>query len=60
MLDLQSLKLATAMRSIDPSRQLCRYEVPGGGVCHDDGCNDVHISRLQIGVNWETAEPSGA
>jgi hypothetical protein len=60
MPDLQPLKFAAAMMSIDPSTQLCRYEVAGGGVCHDDGCNDVHISRLQIGANGGMPEPNGA
>lgn len=58
--DLQPLKLATAMKYLDPSKRLCQYEVPGGGVCRDEGCNDVHLSRLQTGIDGETLEPSGA
>ncbi|KAF5360367.1 hypothetical protein D9756_004913 [Leucocoprinus leucothites] len=44
--DLGPLKVATVMNSLDTSRQLCRYEIPGGGVCRDEGCTNVHISRI--------------
>lgn len=58
--DLQPLKFATVMKYFDPSRQLCQYEVPGGGVCRDEGCNSVHLSRLPTGIDGEIQEPSGA
>lgn len=58
--DLQPLKLATVMKHLDPSKQLCQYEVPGGGVCRDEGCDDVHLSRLRMYVDGDALEPSGA
>ncbi|KAF9450571.1 hypothetical protein P691DRAFT_458231 [Macrolepiota fuliginosa MF-IS2] len=56
--DLQPLKLATVMKYLDPSKRLCQYEVPGGGVCRDEGCDDVHLTRLPMGIDEEVAEPS--
>lgn len=46
-IDLQPLRLvATSKWLADPSRRICQYEVPGGGVCRDDHCQDVHLSRM--------------
>lgn len=45
--DLRPLKLAVASRALDPSKVICQYEIPGGGVCRDEGCQDIHPSRLQ-------------
>ncbi|KAG2129148.1 hypothetical protein DEU56DRAFT_818040 [Suillus clintonianus] len=56
--DLKPLKLASLQRALgqlnasDPGLRVCQYEVPGGGVCRDKGCNDLHLSRL-------VSEPSG-
>ncbi|RDB18050.1 hypothetical protein Hypma_000728 [Hypsizygus marmoreus] len=44
--NLKPLKLATASKLLDPSKRICQYEVPGGGVCRDVGCEDVHLSRI--------------
>jgi len=52
---LRSLKTATLFKSLDPDRRICRFEIPGGGVCRDDNCEDLHIERELEG--WE---PSGA
>lgn len=52
---LRSLKMATLSRSLDPDRRICQFEIPGGGVCRDDNCEDLHIER-----ELETWEPSGA
>lgn len=53
--DLKPLKLATLQRAfgqVDPGLRVCQYEVPGGGICRDKDCNDLHLSRL-------VSEPSG-
>ncbi|TFK40858.1 hypothetical protein BDQ12DRAFT_680167 [Crucibulum laeve] len=44
--DLRPLKLATSSRMLDPSKRICQYEVPGGGVCRDDHCEDLHLNRI--------------
>ena len=54
-LNLEALKSAAIGKVLHPFKQICRYEVPGGGTCRDEGCDDVHLSRLQD----ETVEPSG-
>jgi len=54
-LNLRALKLAAIGKVLHPFKQICRYEVPGGGTCRDEGCDDVHLSRLQ----GTTVEPSG-
>ena len=54
-LNLEALKLAAIGKVLHPFKRICRFEVPGGGTCRDEGCDDVHLSRLQ-GV---TVEPSG-
>jgi len=57
--DLKPLKLATLQRALgqltayDSGVRVCQYEVPGGGVCRDKDCNDLHLSRL-------VSEPSDA
>jgi hypothetical protein len=53
--DLRPLKFASTIRLLDPYKRVCQYEVPGGGVCRDTECDDVHLSR--IGAE---GEPSGA
>jgi hypothetical protein len=56
--DLKPLKLATLQRTLgrltafDSGLRVCQYEVPGGGVCRDKACNDLHLSRL-------VSEPNG-
>lgn len=52
--DLKPLKKAASFEALDPSKQICQYELPGGGVCRDEGCQDVHLSRGLDGV-----EPTG-
>jgi hypothetical protein len=44
---------------LDPSKQICQYELPGGGICRDEGCQDVHLSRGLDGANVDDVEPSG-
>lgn len=56
--DLKPLREATLIKSIDPSKFLCQYEVPGGGVCRDTNCQDVHLSRLDGELS--SIEPNGA
>ena len=50
---LKALKLATIAHRLDPSKRICQYEVPGGGVCRATDCDDAHI-------DWEVIEPGGA
>lgn len=52
---LRSLKMVTLFKSLDPDRRICQFEIPGGGVCRDDKCEDLHIER-----ELERWEPSGA
>ncbi|KAJ4482028.1 hypothetical protein J3R30DRAFT_3455971 [Lentinula aciculospora] len=40
------LRLATVSRLLDPSKRVCQYEIPGGGICRDAGCEDFHIDRM--------------
>jgi hypothetical protein len=54
-LNLKALKLAAIGRALHPFQRICRYEVPGGGTCRDEGCDDVHLSRLE----GAAVEPSG-
>ncbi|KAF8073739.1 hypothetical protein FPV67DRAFT_763477 [Lyophyllum atratum] len=56
--DLRQLKLATTSKLLDPSKRICQYEVPGGGVCRDEGCEDVHLSRIAGHGRGGGAEPS--
>ncbi|KAF8627454.1 hypothetical protein AX17_006268 [Amanita inopinata Kibby_2008] len=44
--DLRLLKLAAVSKSLDPLKRICQYEVPGGGVCRDEECEDIHLGRL--------------
>jgi hypothetical protein len=50
---LKALKLATIAHRLDPSKRICQYEVPGGGVCRAMDCEDAHI-------DWGVIEPGGA
>ncbi|KAI0693975.1 hypothetical protein BC835DRAFT_1351463 [Cytidiella melzeri] len=44
-INLRTMKAAAVNRWLsDPSRRLCRYEVPGGGECRDRNCEDIHPS----------------
>ncbi|KAF9013213.1 hypothetical protein BDQ17DRAFT_584676 [Cyathus striatus] len=43
--NLKPLKLTAAAKLLDPCKRICQYEVPGGGVCRDAGCKDLHLSR---------------
>lgn len=59
--DLLPLKLANTSKFLDPSKRICQYEVPGCGVCRDEGCEDVHLSRIGgtgMGAQVTRLEPS--
>jgi len=56
--DLKPLRLAALSKRLDPSKRLCQYEIPGGGTCRDNQCEDMHLSRLE-GID-SLGEPSGA
>lgn len=52
--DLGPLKQNAVLKYLSSgSGRICQYEVPGGGECRDQECENVHLSRLS-GV-----EPSG-
>lgn len=54
-IDLKPLKQAAVVKYLsDNTRQICQYELPGGGECRDKSCENVHLSRLSA------VEPSGA
>ncbi|KAJ7761580.1 hypothetical protein DFH07DRAFT_421926 [Mycena maculata] len=55
--NLKPLELATCS-ALDPGKRICQYEVPGGGVCRDAGCEDVHLSRLGREGGAGVVEPS--
>jgi hypothetical protein len=57
--DLKPLKRAASFKALDHSKQICQYELPGGGVCRDEGCRDVHLSRGPDGTSVDEVEPSG-
>lgn len=48
-IDFESLKLALLTKISDPSKPICRYEIPGGGECRDADCTDLHLSRITNG-----------
>ncbi|KAL0580639.1 hypothetical protein V5O48_001369 [Marasmius crinis-equi] len=48
--DLQPLKLGAMIQAFDPTKRICQYEIPGGGICRDMGCEDNHPSRMD-GLN---------
>jgi len=56
--DLKPLKKAASFKALDPSKQICQYELPGDGICLDKGCQDVHLSRGLDGANVDNVEPS--
>jgi len=58
--DLKPLRLSVLGRRLDPSKRLCQYEVPGGGTCRDEGCEDVHLSRLEGANSAGLVEPTDA
>lgn len=47
--DLRPLRVAVLLREVggDPDKRLCQYEIPGGGICRDKTCSDLHIGDLQ-------------
>jgi len=58
--DLKLLKLATAAKRLDPLKRVCQYEIPGGGACRDEKCEDVHLGRFMDSIggndNQNTSE----
>ncbi|KAF8631399.1 hypothetical protein AX15_002407, partial [Amanita polypyramis BW_CC] len=56
--DLKLLKFAVVSKRLDPSKRICQYEIPGGGICRDEKCEDTHVSRLTIIGSSDT--PAGA
>ena len=57
--NLKPLRLATVSKLLDPLRPICQYEVPGGGICRDAGCADVHLNLLTGCDGSGGVEPSG-
>ncbi|KIY46728.1 hypothetical protein FISHEDRAFT_75338 [Fistulina hepatica ATCC 64428] len=46
--DLRPLQLATASKLLDPSKRICQYEIPGGGICRDQSCEDLHLISRRL------------
>jgi hypothetical protein len=50
--DLKPLKRAVLHRTLagltarSVGLRVCQYEVPGGGVCRDSHCEELHLSRI--------------
>ncbi|KAI6027505.1 hypothetical protein BKA83DRAFT_4578002 [Pisolithus microcarpus] len=57
--DLKQMKQAILLRTLtemtagDAGIRVCPYEVPGGGTCRNDECEELHLSRI-------SCEPSDA
>ncbi|THH01108.1 hypothetical protein EW145_g6976 [Phellinidium pouzarii] len=47
--DLRPLRVAVTLREMGNNlqRRVCQYELPGGGVCRDKTCADVHLNDLE-------------
>ncbi|CAK5284148.1 unnamed protein product [Mycena citricolor] len=48
----------TSHRTLDPGKRICQYELPGGGVCRDAECKDIHLSRIGREKGPDVLEPS--
>ncbi|KAJ7927982.1 hypothetical protein B0H13DRAFT_2311849 [Mycena leptocephala] len=46
--------------ALDPAKRICQFEVPGGGVCADAGCEDLHLNRFGREGGAGVVEPSDA
>lgn len=57
--NLKPLRLATVSKLLDPLRPICQYEVPGGGICRDAGCEDVHLNLITGHGGSGGVEPNG-
>lgn len=57
--NMKPLRQATMTKLLDPFKRICQYEVPGGGTCRDEGCEDVHLSRLEGANQLGIIEPNG-
>ena len=44
--DLRPLRTVVMTRLAGPDRFICQYEVPGGGICRDRTCSDLHLSDM--------------
>ncbi|KAF9565767.1 hypothetical protein CPC08DRAFT_158760 [Agrocybe pediades] len=56
--DLRPLKQIALAKSFDPTKYICQFEVPGGGTCRDEGCEDLHLSRLEGVDRKDIIEPN--
>lgn len=56
--NLQPLRLATISKLLDPLKPICQYEVPGGGICRDAGCEDIHLNVITGHDGSGGVEPS--
>lgn len=46
--DLRPLRVAVVLRETnDTGRRICQYEIPGGGLCRDKTCTDVHLADFE-------------
>ncbi|KAF9019199.1 hypothetical protein BDZ89DRAFT_325132 [Hymenopellis radicata] len=45
--NLRELNYIATAHALNPKKSICQYEIPGGGVCRDAKCKDIHLSRIQ-------------
>lgn len=60
LLDLKPLKLLASAKLFKSSGRICQFEIPGGGVCRDSKCTDIHLSRFADTDGKVEVKPSGA
>lgn len=57
---IESLNTLEQLKVVDPSTRICKYEVPGGGLCHDSECKDLHLlSSMGLSISGDVSELSG-
>jgi hypothetical protein len=56
---MTQLRLSQITTLVDPKKQLCHFEVPGGGECRDAECEDVHLDRLVLAPSGASAARHG-
>lgn len=59
LLNLKVLRFATVSKLLNPIKPICQYEIPGGGICRDAGCEDVHLNVITGYGGSGGVEPSG-
>ena len=53
--DLGPLRMSVLSKSAGVDRFLCQYEVPGGGICRDKTCTDLHLGDAKVSGKYNSA-----